>query len=243
MATTPLRRKNPSACMTTKLPTDTLARSIVAALTPLADPARATPMRAYVREQFDYLGIATPVRRKATSALLRTRRDPDDIIKTAKALWTLHEREFQYSAIDLLARQWKVLELRHVDDLLALAQLRSWWDTVDGLAGVVGDVVRTASATDSQAQHTMDLALHHDNLWVRRIAMLHQLGWCDATDTKRLFRYARELAPEPDFFIRKAIGWALRDYAWHAPDTVRSFLDRYGKELSPLSVREAAKHL
>jgi 3-methyladenine DNA glycosylase AlkD len=89
----------------------------------------------------------------------------------------------------------------------------------------------------------MDVALRHPNMWVRRVAMLHQLGWRAETDTSRLFFYASELAAEPDFFIRKAIGWALRDYARHDPQAVRSFLQDARDRFSPLSIREAAKHL
>ena len=150
------------------------------------------------------------------------------------------EREYQYVAIDLLAKYEKKLSTEHLPALLALVQQKSWWDSVDGLAGVVGDVVRREPEL-GQAQ--MDEALHHPNLWVRRVAMLHQLGWRAQVDAQRLFAYALHLAPEKDFFIRKAIGWALRDYARHDPQAVRGFLDAQGEKLSLLSVREAAKHL
>jgi 3-methyladenine DNA glycosylase AlkD len=73
--------------------------------------------------------------------------------------------------------------------------------------------------------------------------MIHQLGWREHTDEDRLFGYARALAAESDFFIRKAIGWALRDYAWHAPDAVIGFLSASRDLISPLSLREASKHL
>jgi 3-methyladenine DNA glycosylase AlkD len=89
----------------------------------------------------------------------------------------------------------------------------------------------------------MDAALKHEDKWVRRIAMLHQLGWRGETDTTRLFEYALALAPETDFFIRKAIGWALRDYARHDPQVVSKFLALNRNSLSALTVREAAKHL
>ncbi|HQR83153.1 MAG TPA: DNA alkylation repair protein, partial [Thiotrichales bacterium] len=82
-----------------------------------------------------------------------------------------------------------------------------------------------------------------NNLWVRRTAMIHQLGWRLDTDNDRLARYALALATEKDFFIRKAIGWALRDYArWH-PQWVIEFVNQHQTQLAPLSVREAMKHL
>jgi 3-methyladenine DNA glycosylase AlkD len=89
----------------------------------------------------------------------------------------------------------------------------------------------------------MDAALEHADFWLRRIAMLHQLGWRADTDVERLFGYARQLAPEAEFFIRKAIGWALRDYARHDPAAVGDFLARHAGVLSPLTRREAGKHL
>lgn len=89
----------------------------------------------------------------------------------------------------------------------------------------------------------VEAALIHPDLWVRRIAMLHQLGWKSETDAARLFRYAKTLAPESDLFIRKAVGWALRDYSGHQPQAVREFVDRMADRLSPLSRREALRRM
>jgi 3-methyladenine DNA glycosylase AlkD len=80
-------------------------------------------------------------------------------------------------------------------------------------------------------------------MWVRRIAMLHQLAWRDRVDAQRLFSYALELSDENEFFIQKAIGWALRDYAWHQPETVREFILSEKSRLPPLSFREANRNL
>ena len=93
------------------------------------------------------------------------------------------------------------------------------------------------------AEKSMDQALAHANLWVRRVAMLHQLGWRAQTDQERLFRYALTLSPETDFFIRKAMGWALRDHARTQPEAVRAFLMEHASQLSGLTRREAGKHL
>ncbi|RCS59872.1 DNA alkylation repair protein [Parvibium lacunae] len=199
-------------------------------------------MQAYMKHHFSFLGIPTPARRAACLPVLRTLHAAEaaQLLVLAQSLWALPEREYQYVAIDVLAKYEKKLSLTALPNLLALVQEKSWWDSVDGLAGVVGDVVRRSPAA---GQAVMDEALHHSNLWVRRVAMLHQLGWRAQVDAQRLFAYALQLAPEQDFFIRKAIGWALRDYARHNPQAVRDFLAEQGKQLSPLSVREAAKHL
>lgn len=209
----------------------------------LADPERATHMQAYMRGQFEFLGIPTPIRRQAISGLGPVRFGAAETLAIAEALWRLPQREYRYAAVDLLARRAKHMSISDLPRLLALARRDAWWDTVDALAGVVGDVMRAARKIDPKSQLTMDAALLHDDLWIRRIAMLHQLGWRLDTDQTRLFDYARTLAPESDFFIRKAIGWALRDYARWNPEAVRGFIASMGDCLSPLSAREAGKHL
>lgn len=207
----------------------------------LADANRARPMQAYMKQHFAFLGIPTPQRRKAIAPLLRELQGEsgDTLLVIAKELWAKPEREFQYAAIDLLARHWKKLEARHLEALLDLARHKSWWDSVDNLAGVIGNLVQRERSLQSR----MDQALQDTDFWQRRIAMIHQLGWRDTTDTERLFAYARQLAPEQEFFIRKAIGWALRDYAKHQPKRVADFLIAMKNQLSPLSLREAGKHL
>jgi 3-methyladenine DNA glycosylase AlkD len=158
-------------------------------------------------------------------------------------LWAQPQREYQYVAIDLLSRHWKRFSLEHIDELLLLVTQRSWWDSVDGLAGVIGDILRAACKHSKNAQNKMDVALLSEDFWVRRVAMLHQLGWRAETDVARLFDYARKLSPDKNFFIRKAIGWSLRDYARHEPNQVLRFLNEAGTRISPLSKREATKHL
>jgi 3-methyladenine DNA glycosylase AlkD len=89
----------------------------------------------------------------------------------------------------------------------------------------------------------MDEWLLNSDFWVRRSAMIHQLGWRQHTDTDRLSHYAMQLSGESEFFIRKAIGWAFRDYSKHDPVFVRSFMDKNGASFSNLTVSEATKNL
>jgi 3-methyladenine DNA glycosylase AlkD len=211
---------------------------VEAALTSAADHVRAPAMRAYMRDQFDFLGVGTPQRRTAAKPLLRALKGAgaNQLLAHAGALWRLPQREYQYVALDLLALHWKELTVSDIPALLELVQDKSWWDSVDALAGIIGDVLR--------GQHDyMDASLQDKNMWVRRIALLHQLGWRDKTDAQRLFSYSLALAHEKEFFIQKAIGWALRDYARHAPDAVRLFTHKEKERLAPLSFREANKHL
>lgn len=213
-------------------------KDIISTLAPLADSTRAPAMRAYMRDQFEFLGIATPERRSALRSIIRELRDAGapELIGLAQELWQLPEREYQYAALDIMAANWKSFSAAELPHLMALVRQKSWWDSVDGLAGIIGDILR--------GEHDgMDEALAHGDFWVRRIALLHQLGWRGRTDQERLFRYALACAHEREFFIQKAIGWALRDYARHAPDAVRAFLAGPGADLPALSLREAAKHL
>jgi 3-methyladenine DNA glycosylase AlkD len=216
-------------------------RAVRAALAPLANAERAVGARAYMRNKFEYLGISTPTRRAAVVPFIKAFK-PGDVAELRRAvdgLWKMREREYQYVAIGLLGRHHKILTLEDLPWLLDLAQRKSWWDSVDSLVKTVGAIVQRAGAKGKGA---MDAAVRHENLWVRRIAMLHQLGLRGETDTKRLFRYAELLAAEKEFFIRKAIGWALRDYAWHDWRAVARFLELAHGRLSGLTVREASKN-
>jgi 3-methyladenine DNA glycosylase AlkD len=216
-------------------------RAVVAAMRPLANPELAKGMRAYMRDRFVYLGIPTPLRRKTSKVLIRRFRPANaaELRRSAEMLWRLREREYQYVAVDLLLYHDTLLDIKDCPWLLRLAQDKPWWDSVDSLVKVVSRVVRKQRGKGQQA---MDRALRATSFWVRRIAMLHQLGWRGQTDVTRLFAYADALASEQEFFIRKAIGWALRDYAWHDPGAVRQYLEQARPRLSTLSCREAGKH-
>jgi len=216
-------------------------RAVRAALKPLANARFAEGMRAYMRDRFEYLGIQTPIRRAAVTPLIRALKPADaaELRKAADGLWKMREREYQYVAVDLLARYHAVLSLDDLPWLLDLVQEKSWWDSVDALLKTVGPIVQRSGAKGKRA---MDAAVRSQNFWVRRIAMLHQLGLRDEVDTERLFRYAELLAAEKEFFIRKAIGWALRDYAWHDWRAVEEFLKSARGRFSGLTVREASKN-
>ena len=214
------------------------------ALEAAAEPGRAAPMQAYMRDQFVFLGVAAPQRRLATRHLLAGLKDidPGTLLEHAQLLWQPPQREYQHVALDMLALHVRQLSIDHLPALLALARQRAWWDSVDGMAGVIGDVLQAELRRGGDDHAHMDAALRHDDFWLRRIAMLHQLGWRGDTDAAWLFDAALALAHEDAFFIRKAIGWALRDYARHAPAEVLAFATEHRQQLSSLSYREALKH-
>jgi 3-methyladenine DNA glycosylase AlkD len=204
------------------------------------DPARAEGQRAYMRDQFPYLGLTLPQVRKVSKTLMKTvpRPGEDDLREIALRCWELPEREYQYFACEILRAD--ALTPAFVPTLRTLITTKSWWDTVDPLATrIVGDLVRAHRPLAA----TMDEWSADDNIWLARTAILHQLHWGVETDTRRLFSYCTAQAGHRDFFIRKAIGWALRHYARTDPSAVRAYVDAHRDALSPLSVREATKHL
>ena len=214
------------------------------ALIPLADKSKAQGMKAYLLNQFEFLGLAAPVRRAAVKTIGKVKwQSAADLLAAADLLWQKPEREYRYTAIDLLRQHSAQFNVNDLPALQALLLQDAWWETVDGLSAVVAEVMHAAVQQTPNAAVSMDVWLKHPSHWVRRSAMLHQLGWRLDTDTTRLFGYATQLEEEKEFFIRKAIGWALRDYARWNPQPVTDFLVERRERLSGLTVREAAKHL
>ena len=207
-----------------------------------ADPEKAPAMRAYMRDQFDFLGIPNPQRLLLNRQVLAGLDRPDeaDLRDLALACWRRAEREYQYFACGWLRKHVKQATPKLLPTLRLLITTKSWWDTVDTLASdTVGALVRNHPALVS----TMDEWVREDDIWLARTAILHQLSYKQGTDSDRLFRYCVAQAGHPDFFIRKAIGWALRQYSHTDPEAVRAFLACRGDLLSPLSSREASKYL
>jgi 3-methyladenine DNA glycosylase AlkD len=206
------------------------------------DPERAAGAAAYMRDQFPFLGIPLPATRRLSRTVLAGLSAPtaEELRVVALGCWDLPEREYQYFACDYLRAFVAVPGPDFVGVVRALVVTKSWWDTVDPLATrVTGELVRR----HLELVATMDAWSADENLWLVRTAILHQLHYGRDTDTARLFGYCTRQGGHPDFFVRKAIGWALRHYARTDPDAVRSYLAEHRGQLSPLSAREAAKHL
>lgn len=227
------------------VPRSALADTVLPRLTEVyggaADPGRAGPMRAYMKDVAPFLGIPTPERRALTRAVLAGTARPGEADCAAVALrcWALPEREYHYFAVDCLRRHVGRCSSALLPVVRHLITTVPWWDTVDLLAAhVVGPLV----AADPSLAATMD-AWIDDDLWLTRAALLHQLRYRERTDAGRLFAYCLRRSGHPDFFVRKAIGWALREYARTDPDAVRGFLTRERDRFAPLTVREALKHI
>ena len=207
-----------------------------------ANPAQAGPMKKYMRDQFEYLGIKSP----QASVLLREHineyglppLDQLDII--LRELWSLPQREFQYTAITLAGKLEKMVEPEFITAIEYLITTKSWWDTVDALAGhAVGSQFKRFPAVK---ENFLKKWRKSENFWLRRTTLLFQLGYKKETDFDLMCELIQENLGSDEFFINKAIGWALRQYAHTNPAPVKKFV-KATKELHPLSRREALKNI
>lgn len=219
-----------------------LVDRVADALEPLADPEAAFDMAAYMKDQFVYLGINTPVRRQETKQVLADLKGADapTLLGFAEACWARDEREYQYVACDTLRKHAAALGPDDLAAVRGLIESKSWWDTVDSLAvHTIGPLV----AAHPELAEQMDVWIHDDDIWVARTAILHQLMYKGDTDDERLFAYCDARAADTEFFIRKALGWALRQYARTDPEAVRVYVETNAELLSGLTKREALKHI
>ncbi|MFD9307050.1 DNA alkylation repair protein [Streptomyces sp. NPDC060048] len=219
-----------------------LAERLVRSFGAAADAGQATHMAAYMKGVAPFLGIRTPLRRELSRAVTKNTPKPDeaDCVALALRCWELPEREYHYFAADYLRRHVARCSSGFLPLVRQLITTVPWWDTVDTLAAhTVGPLV----AADPSLTAVMDEWIGDDDLWVARTALLHQLRYKSATDADRLFAYCRRQGGHPDFFVRKAIGWSLREYAKTDPGAVRAFVATERESLSPLSVREALKNV
>jgi 3-methyladenine DNA glycosylase AlkD len=205
-----------------------------------ADAARAPGMRAYMKDHFAFFGVSSPERRMATKLCWpKAAVDADWLLEMTCLAWDQPEREFQYAALDTLEKFRKVLRASDLEPLTLIVLEKVWWDSIDPFAShTVGDLVWRFP----ELIPTMEANSSHDNLWRKRIAILHQLGYKSRTDTTRLVAISLENAGHESFWVRKSLGWAWREYFRTDPNFVRAFFATHGQAFSNLTVREALKH-
>lgn len=205
-------------------------------------PANVAPMQAYLKTTEPFFGVKAPARK----AVLRSMADLplktyDQVHAVVAGLWALPEREARYLAIDLARKHRKAIVLDALPLYERMVREGAWWDLVDPIA--VHLVGALWMAQPDAVTPVMDRWIEDPHLWIRRTALLAQLRHKGGTDTGRLFAWCAACAEERDFFVRKAIGWALREHGRTDPDAVWAFLDAQGDRLSGLSRREAARNL
>lgn len=214
------------------------------------DPERAKGQQAYMKSEMPFWGVRTPELRKIGRAAFRNH--PLDGFEewrsTVLTLWrTAGRREERHSAIDLSGyRAYKPLRtMKALPVFEEMIVTGAWWDYVDAVASHrLRELVERYPKTMARR---MNVWSRCPDMWKRRASMICQLGRKGATDLELLHATIGENLPGSrfggEFFIRKAIGWALRDLAWHDPDEVRRFVREHEERLSPLSRREALKNL
>lgn len=212
---------------------------LVKELKAVASPDDAVAMKAYMKNKFEFLGVKTPARRKLAKTFFKQQTDSVvdwDFINEA---WKNPYRELQYAALDYLETRKKLLTPSDLPRLKRLAQTKSWWDTIDFLDRLVGSII-------ARFPETKEIILSwscYEDIWLRRLTIDHQLLRKEETDTKLLEKILVNNLGQTEFFINKAIGWALRDYSKTNPDWVRDFIERYRAEMAALSIREGSKYL
>lgn len=223
---------------------ETYVASVGRGLAAAAVPADVGPMTAYMRHQFPFLGVKAPAQKAIVRAALAEAgpaSDEDEVTAAMDALWARPEREHRYAGCLLAARFAPKASPGFVDRLARWITTDPWWDTCDPLArGSVGQIVRR----HPELRTTMDQWLSGADLWLTRSALIHMGGWKEAIDREWVLAACLARADHPDFFVRKAIGWILRDLARVDQATVVAFVAGPGAQvLSGLSKREALKNV
>ncbi len=197
---------------------------------------------AYMRYKFSFFGVNQTKRRALQKILFKTYpiKTIEELTHIVQALWQLQTREYLYTAFDILQHNRKLWtpEIIHLFEYCITTA--SWWDTVDNLAAnCIGPLCTQFPAL----KEVMNSWILSENVWFRRTALLFQLRYKIKTDAELLFTYCIKTMHEKDFFIRKAIGWTLREFSKTDPKAVHAFVTTHQDTLSPLSIREALKKM
>ena len=213
--------------------------ALLAILQQHANPKRAVPMQAYMKHRFAYFGIGKPQLARLCRPFFKDAAKQPVDWDFVRRCWDDPHRELQYTALEYLKKMQQHLTPQDIPRLQTLIIEKSWWDSADVLDRIVGDI-----ALRHPEVNTVLLAWStDDNIWLRRVAIDHQLLRKQHTDTALLEKIICNNLGQKEFFINKAIGWALRDYSKTNPEWVQGFIDRYRHKMAKLSLREASKYL
>lgn len=216
-----------------------------AALAAAADPERAPGMQAYMKSEMPYRGISAPDLRAITKVVFAAHplTSCDDWRSAVLDLWRgASFREERYAAIALLSHR-SHKDCRTPDELPIYEEMittGAWWDYVDELAQQIGNLLRSHP---DQMRPAMRAWSTDKNPWKRRVSIICQISFKRETDLDLLYANIEPNMAERNFFIRKAIGWALRSYAWTDPAEVARYVAANEERLSTLSRREALKNI
>ena len=200
----------------------------------------AESMSKYMQDKFRFLGIRGATRTEIYKKYFPDARKTKTIDwNFVENCWNKEEREFQYVVVYYLKAMQKFLKREDISRLKYLIVIKPWWDTVDLLAKVVGSlVIRIEGYDQIMLEWSKD-----SNIWLKRVAILYQLSLKEKVDKQVLERILVNNLGDSEFFINKAIGWALRDYSKFNPEWVREFIEKNKNGMANLSIREASKYL
>ena len=200
----------------------------------------AESMSKYMQDKFRFLGVRgasrTEIYKKYFPEARKSKAIDWDFIENC---WKKEEREFQYVVVYYLKAMQKFLKREDISRLKYLIVTKSWWDTVDLLAKVIGSlVIRIEGYDQIMLEWSKD-----SNIWLKRVAILYQLSLKEKVDKQILERILVGNLGDSEFFINKAVGWALRDYSKYNPEWVREFIKKNKENMANLSIREASKYI
>lgn len=206
------------------------------------NPENAFAMAKYMKNNFPFFGIKTEERRRIFKGIWKENKE--EVSANARgialALYSKPEREFHYCAIEILIRElkrdYKKEDIKLIEKLISD---NSWWDSVDTIAKyILGEYLLEFPL---ETKNVIERFSESENMWLNRSTILFQLGYKQKTNADFLFSECLKQAHSKEFFIQKAIGWALREYAKSNPETVTTFVKR--SNLKPLSTKEALKNM
>ena len=200
----------------------------------------AESMSKYMQDKFRFLGVRgasrTEIYKKYFPEARKSKAIDWDFIENC---WKKEEREFQYVVVYYLKAMQKFLKREDISRLKYLIVTKSWWDTVDLLAKVIGSlVIRIEGYDQIMLEWSKD-----SNMWLKRVAILYQLSLKEKVDEIILDKILVNNLGDSEFFINKAIGWALRDYSKYNPEWVKEFIRKNKDNMANLSIREASKYI
>lgn len=199
----------------------------------------AVPMAKYMKNKFPFLGIKTPERKDLSKDFLKERKKDKEVDwELIFLLFELPEREFQYLAISYMDTVKNLFTIKDMDNIEKVIKTKSWWDSVDSINHIVGYICLKHNKV---REKYVNKWVYSDNIWLKRVSILFQLKYKEKTDTEFLAKAILNNSETNEFFVDKAIGWALREYSKTNKKWVREFIDNH--RLSNLSIREGSKYI
>ncbi|NGX31698.1 MAG: hypothetical protein K940chlam8_01074 [Chlamydiae bacterium] len=191
----------------------------------------------YMKNLFPFFGIQKPKRAELQRSIFKSYpiQNEDELLAIIDYLWTKAEREYHYAACDLGEKYLKLCSQKALKTFEAMIRVKSWWDTVDKIASNLFGLVLL------KYPQSLDHWIQDPCLWIRRTILIYQLRYKEKTNKEKLFEYCEKLMHEKEFFIQKAIGWALREYSKTNPQDVKAFIMKNKPKLSSLSFKEGIR--